>query len=235
MKNIDLLDVISHRRTFGFLDDFEWYISPHRWTSLAADAGATVAISASEECGKILLTSGAVDNNECGTATTNKPFKFAVDKPLLYETRIQYAEAATNAMNACVGFSSVMNTADMLLDNGAGPAASFSGAIIYKLDGATVWRFRTSIGATNTDTASQHTAGGAAYQVLRIEVREAGGTMEATPWLNDAQMLDANGRPIKHSFLPTSAAAMQAGIYIKAGSGSSETLLCDYIAPFALR
>jgi hypothetical protein len=131
-----------------------------------------------------------------------------------------------------------MNTADMLQDSGAGPAASFSGAIIYKLAGQTLWSFRTSVGSTSVDTLSQHTAGGTASQVLRIEIRQGqagAGGLEAVPFLNGQQMLDANNKPIKQIITYTSALAMQAGMYAKAGSGTSEVATMDYLTAYALR
>ena len=60
---LDLPQSVRERRMFGFFDDFEWFISPHRWTSLAADAGTSVASSATGTGGTVFLTTGAVDNN----------------------------------------------------------------------------------------------------------------------------------------------------------------------------
>lgn len=247
MKLLSLPEMLKDRRQHGFFDDFYWYISPHLFTSLAADAGASVAVGASAAGGTVVLTTGGTDNNEAALATTNKPFLFAAEKPLIFEAAIQYAEANADDANVCVGLSSVMNTANMLLDDGAGPAASFSGAILYKVDGETAWRFRTSVGASPTTTLTQHTPGGSAYQTLRIEIRQGsyGATgLEAVPFLGNGlpgavtswtQMLDTSGRPIKHAVTYTSAAAMQAGAYVKAGGANSEVLTLDYLGAAQLR
>jgi len=236
MKLLELPDALRLRRQCTLFDDFLWYISPHVWTSLATDGGTSVAAGTSAAAGTVILTTGATDNNEAAIATTNKPYLFASEKTMRFEANSQYAEAATSACNMCAGFSSVMNTANMMLDDGAGPAASFSGAIIYKVDGGTVWRFRTSIGSTNIDTISQHTAGGSTAQVLSVEVRTGSyGYVEAVPFLNGLQMLDANNKPIKHTFVTTSAAAMQAGVYVKAGGANSEVVTVDYLAVDILR
>lgn len=236
MKQLDLKDDLRYRRTFGVLDDFLWMISPHYLTTLATDVGATAAVG--DAAGGVLtLTSGAVDNNEAAVFTTNELFLFAADKPMVCEARVQYAEAATNAANVCVGFANAFG-ADLLVDNGAGPKASFSGALIYKVDsatGGTVWKFRTSVGTANTDTASTTTAGGAAYQTLRVEVREAGALMEAVPFVDDKQLLDANFRPVKHTFAIGAATEMNAGVYVKAGTGASQVVLVDYLAAYGLR
>lgn len=246
MKLLDIRDELFLRREFGFFDDFEWYVTAHRWTSLVADAGTAVAISASGFAGLLSLTSGTTDNNECAAATTNKPFLFAAEKPLLFETCLQYAEAATNAQNLFAGFSSAI-AANLLLDDGAGPAANMSAAGIFKVDGSTVWKFVTQTGTSQTVTASQHTAGGAAYQSLRVEIRQGSygaSGLEAVPYLGSGtpggatqwtQMLDANGRPIKHPVTYTSAAAMAAGVYAKCGSTTAETTLVDYVGAYQLR
>lgn len=248
-KLLEIRDELLLRREHGLFDDFYWYISPHMWTSFVADSGSGVALaSTTTNTGGVLsLTPGTTDNNECAVSTTNKPFLFLNERPLLFEAAIQYAEANTSAMNAFVGFSSVLGTANMLLDDGAGPAASFSGAGIFKVDGGTVWKFVTSLGTTQTITTSQHTAGGSAYQTLRVEVRQGSSGasgLEAIPWLGTGtpsgattwqQMLDANNKPIKHAITYTSAVNMQAGVYVKEGSTSAETMLVDYIGAYQLR
>ena len=237
MKLLELWDGLRNRREFFEHDDFLWYISPHLWTSLAADAGASVAVG-NTTAGVNVMTTGAVQENECAFATTNKVFLFAAEKPLLYETSLQISEANTNKAEPCIGFSSVMNTANMMQDALAGPAASFSGAILYKTGGNLNWSFRVSIGSTNQDIATQHPVGDSAFHKYRIEIREGSqGTalLEAVPFIDGQQMLDANGKPVKLSFAFTSAAQMQAGAYLKAGSGSSEVLNVDYVSFGQLR
>ena len=38
-KLIDLLDQLKHRRTFGFMDDFDSYTDAERWTKVLAGSG----------------------------------------------------------------------------------------------------------------------------------------------------------------------------------------------------
>lgn len=253
MKLLEFPDALILRRVHGFFDDFEWYISPHRWTSLSADAGVTAPVEASTTTaigGVLTMSTGATDNNEVAFATTNKVFLLANEKPLIFETCIQFTEANTDDANVCVGFSSVMNTANMLADDGAGPVTTFDGAVIYKVDSGangTKWQFCTSLGTAQTITTSQHTAGGSSFQTLRIEIRQGSSGssgLEAVPFLGAGkpgavtswtQFLDANGKPIKHGLGYTSGVAMQAGNYLKAGGANSETLLTDYIAAYQLR
>jgi hypothetical protein len=184
----------------------------------------------------VVLTTGATDNNEAAVATTNAPFKLADDKPLLFETRLQYAEANTDDANVYAGFANGLNTADMLVDHGAGPKGSFSGAGIYKVDGETVWRCVSSKGATQTITQSTRTAGGATPQTLRVEIQPVDAlTAEVTFYVDDDPLKDLNGNVIKHNVAFASAVAMQAGVATKAGGATSEVVNVDYVAVYQLR
>lgn len=236
MKILDLPQDVKERRMFGFFDDFEWYISPHRWTALAADAGSSVAVGAGAPGGTVVLATGATDNNEAAVGTTNSPFKMADDKPSFFEARLQYAEANTDDANVFAGFADGVNSANLLADNGAGPKSSFSGAGIYKVDGETVWRCVSSKGATQTTTQSTKTAGGSAAQTLRVEIQPIDATTaEVTFYVDDEPLKDALGNVIKHTVAYASAAAMQAGVYAKAGAANSEVVNVDYVAVYQLR
>lgn len=240
MKVLDWLPSdLAYANVFGFMDDFLWYISPHLWTSLAADAGSSVAISASAAGGAVTLTTGATDNNECAVATTNKPFKLADDKPIIFEASVQYAEANTDDANLFIGISSFgVATANMMVDNGAGPATNFSGAGFYKVDGETAWRFVTSMGTSQTKSSlSTTTAGGSTAAIFGIEVNMLTSTMaEVIPTINGQQLVDSVSlRPIKHIITLNSPAAMNAGVYLKDGGGTGEVATVDYIACYQKR
>lgn len=236
MKVLDLPQDVKERRMYGFFDDFEWYISPHRWTALAADAGSSVAVGASAAGGTVVLTTGATDNNEAAVATTNSPFKMADDKPLLFESRLQYTEANVDDANVFAGFANSLNSADMLVDNGAGPKTNFSGAGIYKIDGETVWRCVSSKGASQTITQSTKTAGGSGAQTIRVEIQPVDGVnAEVTFYIDDDPLKDLNGLVIKHTVAFASAVAMQSGVYVKAGGANSEIVNVDYVAVYQLR
>lgn len=218
----------------GVSDHFYWYISPHMWTSLAADAGSSVASSGDSTNTDVVLTTGATDNNECAVRTTNEHFLFAADKPLIFEARIQYAEANTDDANVAVGFANAVG-ANLMVDDGAGPKTSFSGGMIYKVDGGTVWRAASSLGTTQTLTASTTTAGGASYQVLRMEFLPINGTdLEVTFFVDGVQLKDSNNLPIKHTVIYASATEMHAFVYVKAGGANSEVVNVDYIEALQL-
>lgn len=219
--------------THGVADDFHWYISPHQWTNLAADAGTTApALAAGNAAvgGVLTMASGTTDNNEVGLATTTAVFRPTAGRPLFAEGLIQFTEAATSAANVAFGLASGFG-ADLLVDNGAGPRASGALALIYKVDGETVWRFVTRNGSAVTVSQSLDTAGGAAFQRLAIEVVDVlADTCTVVPTVDGRQLRNAaTNQPIVHQLGLASLAAMQLCAYLKCGSTTSETLLVDYL------
>lgn len=242
VKLCDRLDAYQNKRTFGFFDDFESFVTGDRWTPLTADSSSASTLvlckTTTGGTGGILsITQDATDNDEIYFGTTQNMFKFADQKPAIFEARIQYAEGATNANNVMVGFIST-SAANTLIDNGGGPVASATMAVIYKVDGGTVWRCRSQIGAAvgQTDTISQHTAGGTAYQTLTVEVIPYNTTNAKVGYFLDGlPMLDANGARIVHDLVYTNAVECQAFFGCKTGSATAEVLLTDYCAAYQLR
>lgn len=229
----DLGELSMKRRQFGFFDDHEEFVTGDRWTSLVADSGSSVAVS--DAAGGILvLTTGATDNNEVAVRTTREIFRFANNKPMLGEWRIQYAEANTDDANVMVGFMDAVG-ANAMIDDGGGPKASYSGAVFFKVDGGTRWQVESSLGSSQTTTdltaanslsKSAQTAGGSSYQTLRIEVIPVSSTeAEVSFWIDGVHVM-------KHSLTYTSATEMHAFVYAKAGAANSEVINVDYSAPF---
>ncbi len=233
MNTIKLPDLFHATRLTHLLhEDFDEYVDADVWTKLAADPGASAAVS-DGAMGLMTLTTGATDNNEAAIKSTKKNWKFINNKPLVCEIRLQYAEANTDDANVAAGFSSAIG-ANLLVDDGAGPATTMSGALIFKVDGGTVWRCISSLSTTQTITTSTKTAGGSADQVLRIECRPVSSTVcEVSYFVDGVPLYDAavtsRNQPIKHNLTYTSAADMHVGAYVKAGSANSEVVNVDYI------
>ncbi len=250
-EDISIADILRYpaewaekRDQFGFFDDFLWYVTAHLFTSLASDTNS--AVSVGDTVGGVLVinTGDAVDNNEAGVLTTNEIFLAASNKPIIYEAMIQYTEPNTNAGNVAVGMADVFGAANTLLDNGAGPAASFYGAMIYKVDGGTVWRCASSAGtlsSTGTTTASVQTAGGSSYQRLAIRIEPISGAFNSSRvsfFMDGLPLIDSSNKPIVH-FIAHGAAAtgeMNAGVYAKVGAANNSwTVLVDYVGAFEER
>ncbi len=136
-KLIDLLDQLKHRRTFGFLDDFDWYLSPHRWTSVFSHSGTVTIADAAGGIATIAASGGSVAaNDESYVHTSHAVFEFAGDKPILFEAAVQFSEANVDQANILVGLMDSV-AAGMLADDNAGPKASYSGMVFFKAGEAT--------------------------------------------------------------------------------------------------
>ena len=216
----------------GWADDFGSYDSGHFWTNLAADGGVTGFAESDGEHGIIQGATGATDNNEVMARSTNELLLFQADGTFIFESRIQFAEAATDDANVAVGLADAA-AANLLSDDGAGDNINSSGVLIFKIDGGTVWRCAVENNGVVSEDVSIQTAGGASYQTLTILGRQNMGTVEyeITYFLDHKPLRLSTGKAIRHSMSYASATEMRAVAgYIKAGGANSETLNIDYCA-----
>lgn len=209
------------------LQGFKSVLTDHGNASISDAAGGVLSITPSD------ATAG--DNDEAYVMLAQETFLLAASKPLLFEAYVQFSEANTDDANILAGFMDAVG-ANALVDNGAGPKTTFSGAVLCKVDGGTKWVFVTSVSTTQTSTTSTTTAGGSSYQRLRIEITPISSTeAEARPFVDGVQLLQTNGIPIMHRITYTGATEMQAAVGVKNGGTNAETLLVDYLAAFQLR
>lgn len=219
-------------------DDFQNYATGGLWTTTAGGS-ATITVGAGLGGLLTLATVDSTDNREVYLESTTALFSFVANKPFMAEISLQFTEANTNAANIAFGFMSAVGAASMQ-DDGAGPKADFTGAVIYKVDGGTVWKAASSLSTTQEISTSTTTAGGSDYQRLRIECKPVSSTLaEITYYVDGIQLKSTGGRPgtskIKHNLTYTGALNMQLFACCKNGSVSAETLVIDYIAAEALR
>ena len=232
-KLVDLVG-LENRRTFGFLDDFcVEIVTGDLWTTVLTDTGTAAVGDAAGGIASLVPSDGTVaDNDEAYLKTTNELFKFAADKPAIFEVRAQYTEANTDDANVAFGFMDAV-AANAILDNGAGPAASYSGAVFFKVDGGTTWNCETSIAGAQTTTAltaaQGGTAGGASYKTFRITFDPYSSTAAKVNFFIDGVLMAS------HDFTYTSATEMCAFAGVKNGGTNLETLNVDYIAAYELR
>jgi hypothetical protein len=124
--------------------------------------------------------------------------------------------------------------ANAIVDNGAGPKTSFSGAAFYAYDGSVNWNVIYSDGSTQTKaelTASNslnkqaNVAGSAAYQLLEIEI------LPKTSTLLDV-IFKINGSTVFKMLDRTYANATEMAIAFgaKNGSANQQVLNVDMVA-----
>jgi len=246
MNKPDIHDQLRFRRTDLIFDHFNNYTSGQLWTS----GGASGTVANNDGDGGILtLTTGAVQSQSAWVATTRNNWTFVAGKPMLFQTAINYTEAATNQAAIFVGWAVTMNG---ILTNVTGvPNANTSACGIYKRPGETLWRAFSSVGTTQNDTQSKTStlAPGITQELGIMVMINANSQLEATfftggmgpptttgggplgqkPMLNNVTGMSGL-QPIKHYVSITGAAAMQLGVYVLAGSGSSEVVSVDYIS-----
>lgn len=224
--------LLNTRLDFELQDDFLWYITPHLWTSLAADTNSSVAVDADGHGGILVISTGDVtNNNEAGVRTTNELLLFAGDRPFYAEARLQYTEVNTTGAAVAFGFADNMGAANHIPDGGASLDVTTSGAAIYKRTGSTVWRAYSENNSVSNDTESVQTAGGSSYEVLGIAGHPVDGTnIELTYFRNGLPLTSSTNRPIKHTLAYASATEMDFGVYCKsAGGGAALTVNVDYV------
>lgn len=223
----------------GFDDEFNYFVSGDLFFDTSGDSGAAVAPTDAAG-GQVTLTTGGTDNNECYLHTTKELYLFAEGKTLIGEARIKYTEANTDDANVLVGFVDAVG-ANTIVDDGAGPKGSYSGAVFFKEDGATLWSTETSIGGTQATTqlTSGNAAdgvscvpGGGVWQRLRVVVKCTSSTSATADFyiIRDESTVGATEMKLVKSttFTYTGATEMHFVVGVKAGGSNSEVVTVDY-------
>ncbi len=228
-KLVDLLDQLKHRRTFGFMDDFDWYLSPHRWTSVVPQ-GAVTAEAAGVGGILQLNTSGGSPalNDEAYVKSTTAPFSFAANKPLVFEAAIQFSEADANKANIAIGLMDGV-AAGSLADASGGPKNSYSGMIFYKQGNHNSWSCQSSVGGAQYTTPTNIVAGLDGYQTLTGQWQPISATQGEARFFIDGVLV------AKQLITFTGAQAMHLFAGAKTGSAYGQTLQVDYLAAYQLR
>lgn len=217
-------------RQAEFFEDF-FGITPQGYT-ITATSGTLAAGTAGTD---LSITTQAADN-AVGSVIGARQSILAANRPLYMIARLQFAEAATNVANLFVGFSSSAAAA-VMGDNGAGPASSYSGIGLHKIDGGLNWIAEYSVGSTQKtqeltgiavatvgQPVTDIVAGKAAYQVIEIVAIPKSATLCDVSFLIDGVVVM---RFLDQVY--TSIAAMGPTVVVKSGSATAEVLLLDYI------
>jgi len=181
--------------------------------------------------------SSVADNDEIYMVSKVELFKLADDKPLVYECDITLTEHSTDQANVMFGVMDGV-AADSLQDDGAGPKASYSGAVIYKVDGGTNWVCESSDSTTQTTNTSGTARVSGTQTRLRIQIQPVTSTVcTVTYFVDDAQLQDNTTTAlISHDITFTNATEMAIVLAVKNGDTSDqETLAVDRVIAAQLR
>lgn len=194
----------------------------------AVKDGAVVPSLLDAAGGVLSLPTDVNNNDEHYLSSLAENWLFAASKPLWFEARVALTEANVDDANILVGLSDTVG-ANALLDNGAGPAASYDGAVWFKVDGGTVWQFETSNAGTQVTTASAGAFVTNTFYRVGLVFNPGDGTTGAvTPYLNGVPGTD-------HAITLAGLEEMHLVFGVKAGGGAAETLRVDFVQLLAVR
>ena len=215
---------------FVVFSDFDVFVSTDEFTSILTDSGTAADSDAAGGVLVMAASDGSVgDNDQTLLKTTQEVFKVANNKPIVVEASLQFSEANTDDANVFFGLQDAI-AADCILDNGGGIKTAGDGYVIYKKDGGTKWICHSHVnGGAATETTSTVTAGGSAYQKLRIEIKPY-----SASYANVAFYIDGV-HVASHNQSYASSTEMHLGCGVKNGDTNLETLNVDYIYGEQLR
>jgi len=207
-------------------DDFTSGIDGFKWT-VTEDSGHSGTDADLGLAGGVVSFFCDGDDNDEMYRYSNKCFKFALGKPMWFEARFRVDEANTDDANVIVGLSSAWG-ADMLQDDGKGPAADYSGITFSKVDGGTKIVLETSVGTSqNTDSDWADWADDTFFRV-GFYFDGTDNADNVTPYLNGVAQTPTQ-------IVLTSQAACGVGFGIKAGGANEESIEIDYITCIQVR
>lgn len=196
--------------------------------TVVGDGSAAIA-ETDTHGGIFAITPGSsTDNDEAYIVSGNEFIKFQASKPVFFEVRVAISEGSTNAQNSIVGLMDAA-AANSLLDNGGGPAASYDGAVFYKVDGGTTWNFETSNAGTQVTTTDVATRVSNTFDRLGFHFDPNDGTTgKITPYINGVA-------GTTHDITLAGLEDMEFICGCKNGTTAQETLLLDYVKIIAVR
>ena len=219
-------DQLSARGQFmDFFDDFFAYdatATVGNW-AVVEDAGATAPDAITDAEGGVLRVGcDGDDNDECYVSSIAESWLFTTTKNLWFEARVSLTEAATDDANWIIGLSDTVG-ADSLLDDGAGPMASYDGAVFYKIDGTMQIGFETSNAGTQVTNGNVNAfVSGTWYRLSFSYDFNDGVTATITPYVDGVA-------GTAHELTIAGMAEMHVVAGVKAGGANEEAFLVDYI------
>jgi hypothetical protein len=192
----------------------------------------------------LLSTTVSTNNSLAAMRRAYNWAQFRDDKPLHIRFMLKYAETVLNGItNFCVGVSSE-TAANMLQNDGAGPAPSWTGAVFYAVDGSPLLRCRSQVGTTYQETVLNwpiETGNNLAREVVKasspsqrvyeVETRKDGPSLIRIDFIVDKLLI------AQHRLVTTNAALMGELVAVRSGDASAnvQVVEVDMINPYATR
>lgn len=224
-------------RGFLFFDDFLQQASATAsayatYTDMNDGATGTNAF-ASAAGGVYDIVTAAVLDDYHGIRTPSQMWKFVAAKELWLEAAFTVTEAATNASSWLIGLMDTATTGG-LQTGASGPLANYSGAVIFKAQGAMTPKLQTSNGATQHTGAALGTVVSGQQVRIGLYFDGAATTGNVFPFIDIG---DGNGWVTGTSQTITLLGlnAMYLMATIKAGGANAETMALDYLKVYQVR
>ena len=218
--------------SFQIFSDFPYFVSGEAFTAVLTDSGTASVSDGRGGLLDLVPSDGTVaDNDEAYLKSTAEIFLFADGNPLYFCSELGWLEANTDDASVFAGFMSAI-AANSIVDTTGLPAANFSGAIFFKVDGGATWRAMVSIGTTQTEVTLTNIPappGDGERQKLEIAVVPTSSTAATAYFYIDGVLVGSQ------SFTYTGATEMNVGAGIKNGSANNESLEIDYILASQVR
>jgi hypothetical protein len=196
--------------------------------------GATGTNAFANSAGGVIqiVTAAALDDYH-GLRTTAKPWLFAAGKELWFEAAFTVTEAATNASSWLFGLMDTATTGG-LQTGASGPLASFSGCVIYKVQGTMTAKCLSSNSSTQVSGSTIATVVSGQRVRVGFYFDGAATTSNIFPFVDIG---DGNGYVAGTSQAITLASLNQMSLMmtIKAGGSNAETLGIDWVKVLQLR
>lgn len=229
---IDYGPFLSHKRSEYFVDDFVSYTSGGAMTTVAATSGTAVADDTAGSS-KVLLTTAASAAGDFVIVKSTKAVVLpAAGRPGFFATRFTYTNAATTTGVPLCGVSS---TTTLTMTSGLDPTASYSGFVVYKRAGDTVFSVQSSNGSTKTTSLTTTPGTDGTYDVEISWNDKDALNAEVVYKIGGRLACDSNNIPIKHTVAYASLVKMLNIVGVQTSSSSAQTAYFDYMMSGQLR
>lgn len=164
-----------------------------------------------------------MNNDETYTGSGDLTFNLVAGKKLFFEARVKLTEPTANEANIVVGLNATL-AANLMQDNGAGPASSIDQILLYKLDGEAVWRMSTSDGTTQNLESNIGSFSSGSWQRVGFAAIPADGNNFTVYGFVD----DVLGGAVTLDITNVGDLRVVGGV--KSGAAEAQTLNWDYVA-----
>lgn len=223
----EVTSIVGGTRNIKYFEDFVDADAGSRFTS-TDDGGTGTNVLLDGHGGWYSVLTAAADNDYHLMSSGTEFIKFQANKPVYVEAKLKLTEANTDDANWVFGLTDTLTTG-FLGDDGAGPAASYDGAVFFKVDGTMQIQFETSNAGTQVTNASVATFTSGTEYTLALYFNPGNGTTgTVTPYVNGVA-------GTAHSITLAGLEEMHLVFGVKAGGANAETLSVDYLYVDATR